>query len=577
MRLLFRIIVGIFALVGFLIVGTGVGVGVFVAHRGPAPPPSESLLEWVADGPMGSASSGRLGALMDDPPSLDHLVQTLDAARADPRVKGLIARLGAVSMRPAEIQELRAAITRFRATGKFTAVHASSYDTSSYWLASAFGEVWMQPSGVLAATGPMIDEPFAREAFDTLGIEPRFERREGYKSAPESMTERAPTPQHREMTGALVADIGRQFVEAVATDRHLDISGARAAIDRAPLLEDEATAAKLVDRLGWRDEFTRDARRRAGDAKVVDIRDYTLPQPEPAAAEIAVIRAVGNIVDGESRDGVRDEVTPGRLVPAFEAAARASDVRAVVFRVDSGGGSAAASDAIRRAVTRTREAGKPVIVSMGGVAASGGYWIAMNANRIVAEPATLTGSIGVFVGKLSFEGLSNRLGVRWEGARDGRNAGMWSPLRPFDDGGVERIKAMADHVYARFLSGVGEARGLSPEAARAVAGGRVWTGAQARENGLVDVLGGMDEALVEARRAARLPDDAPIKLREFPAPKTPLEEIKAVIAGNRGLLSAARTLADAPAVLDALAVVDATAGSLSGGGVQATASIPAIR
>jgi len=576
MRLIFKIVVGVLALVGLIVVGTSVGVGVFVANRSPAPPPSESLLEWVADGPLGSVSSGRLGALMNDEPSPDHLVAVLDAARVDPRVKGLIVRLGAVQTRPAEIQELRAAVARFRAAGKFTAVHAASFNTSSYWLASAFGEVWMQPSGVLGATGPMVEEPFAREALDTAGILPHFERREGYKSAPESMTERAPSPQHREMTGALVADLGRQFVEAVATDRRLEPSGVRAAIDRAPLLEEEATTARLVDRLGWSDEFLREARRRVDNAQVTDIRHYNLPPADPAATEIAVIRAVGNIVDGESRDTAREVVTPGRLVPAFEAAMKDANVKAVVFRVDSGGGSATASDAIRRALVRTREAGKPVIVSMGGAAASGGYWIAMNADRIVAEPATLTGSIGVFVGKLSFEDLSNRLGVRWEGARDGRNAGMWSPLHPFDESGEERIKAMADRIYARFLSGVAEARGMSPETARAVAGGRVWTGAQAREIGLVDVLGGMNEALIEARRAVRLPDDAPIKLREFPAPKTPLEEIRSVIAGNRGLLSAARTLAGSPIVREALEMVDATAG-LSTGGVSATAAVPRFR
>lgn len=573
---MFKIIVGIFALVGLIVVGTGVGVGVFVANRSPAPPPSESLLEWVADGPLESASSSRLGALMSDAPSLDHLVAVLDAARSDPRVKGLVVRLGAVHARPAEVQELRAAVARFRAAGKFTAVHAASFDTSSYWLASAFGEVWMQPSGVLGATGPMVEEPFAREALDTVGILPRFERREGYKSAPESMTESAPSPKHREMTGALIADLGRQFVEAVATDRRMESAVVRAAIDRAPLLEEEATAAGLVDRLGWSDEFLREARRRVDNAEVTDIRRYTLPPTSPTATEIAVIRAIGNIVDGENPEGSRDVVTPGRLVPAFEAATKDANVKAVVFRVDSGGGSATASDAIRRALNRTREAGKPVIVSMGGAAASGGYWISMSADRIVADPATLTGSIGVFVGKLSFQDLSNRLGVRWEGARDGRNAGMWSPLHPFDEAGEERIKAMADRVYTRFLSGVAEARGMSPETARAVAGGRVWTGAQAREIGLVDVLGGMNEALIEARRAVRLPDDAPIKLREFPPPKTPLEEIKSVIAGNRGLLSAARTLAGSSVVREALEAVDATA-DLPTAGVSATASIPRVR
>jgi protease IV len=573
MRIL-SFVIGLFALIGFLFVG-GLVTAVVVATRTGPELPSSVVLELVLDGgTLSDSASGGLKRLVGGDDTLEDLLTALERARTDPRVKGLIARLGSEGPDMAQVQELRGALDRFRASGRFALVYATDYGNASYLLASAFDEVWMQPFGLFALTGPAAEVPFARAALDAAGLLPEVERREAYKSAPNSATEAGFTPAHREMTEALVGDLARQLAEGVAASRRLDPAAVRALIDRAPLTDREALDAKLIDHLGYRDEMEARADERSNEAEFVDLGDYLRANPPPAGegTVIATVEASGSIVDGEDEDGATGKavITPGRLVAAIGKAADDDEVKAILLRIDSGGGSASASESIRRAIVKAREAGKKVVVSMGSTAASGGYWIAMSADHILADPATLTGSIGVFAGKVSGAALSERLGIAWGRVSGGKNAAMWSPLHPFSESERERLKAFTDQIYEGFVAKVAEARRLPPDAVRAVAQGRVWTGAQALDRGLVDELGGREEAVMAIRSLTGLAPDAPVRLVPFPEPPSPLEEALAFLSQDGGWLRAVRVLAAMPGLERWLGVVRAVADG-AGTGVSAQA------
>ncbi|HYF90050.1 signal peptide peptidase SppA, partial [Azospirillum sp.] len=441
----------------------------------------------------------------------------------------------------------------------------------SYLLASAFDEVWLQPLGTLGITGLSAELPFARDAFEQLGVQPQFAQREEYKSFADTFTKSGMTPANREMMEALVADLTKQLVEGIATSRRLAPAAVRTAMDNAPLLSREALDQKLVDRLGYADEARDEALKRAGaGAELVEPFDYlsVAGGPHDAGPTIALIHAVGTITGGKSEKPALGEVAAGSetIVEAIEEAADDPEVRAILFRIDSGGGSVSASEAIRRALVKARQNGKPVIASMGDAAASGGYWIALAADRIVASPATVTGSIGVVAGKFGVGGLSDKLGVHWDRVQGARNAGLWSPVRPFDDSGTERLNAIIDDTYANFLQRVAEARRMSPEQARNVAKGRVWTGAQARELGLVDELGGQDQALILARTAAGLSPDAAVTLTPFPPPKSVTDQLMDLMSGRGELVGALAAVAELRPLLAQLRPLIA---AVQGDGVQA--------
>ncbi|HEY0835806.1 MAG TPA: signal peptide peptidase SppA, partial [Azospirillum sp.] len=282
---------------------------------------------------------------------------------------------------------------------------------------------------------------------------------------------------------------------------------------------------------------------RAGGAETVDAPEYLdiAGPPHDDGPTVALVTVAGAISRGESGGGGGPglgELTAGSdsVVEALNDAIDDDDVRAILLRIDSGGGSVTASESIRRAVVRAREAGKPVIASMGDMAASGGYWIAMNADRIIAAPGTITGSIGVIAGKVSVGQLSEKLGVRWGTIEEGRNAGMWSLLRPFDDAEMARLSDVADAAYAAFLTQVGAARKLPPDTVRAAAKGRAWTGNQALGLGLVDELGDQETALARARQAIGMAPDAPVTLTPFPEPKSTLEEVMDLASGKGDLV-----------------------------------------
>jgi protease IV len=470
--------------------------------------------------------------------SLRAVLDGLQAAARDRRVRGLVATVGG-PVGIARAQELRDAVRAFRESGKPAVAWAESFGefgsgTMAYLLACGFGEVWLQPSGDVGLTGVAVEVTFLRRALDRLGVQPELGRRHEYKNAVDRLVERGFTEAYRQAADRLAESAFEQVVAAVGEGRGLPPDRVRELIDRAPLVATDALAAGLVDRLGYRDEVYTELRARlGGDVQLRYLARYQPRDGVPRLVEKAAGR-VGRRVTGRpepvvalvSGAGIIRQGRSGRsplsgqamgsatLGAALRSAARDDRVRAVVFRVDSPGGSYVASDSIWREVARVRAAGKPV-VSMGEVAASGGYFVCMGADVIVAEPGTLTGSIGVFAGKAVLTGLLDRLGLDTDAVAHGRHARILSPRRPFDQDEWRALETWLDHVYADFVGKVATGRGMPTDQVDAVARGRVWTGADAHERGLVDALGGLDRAAALARERAELPADAP--LRRWPA------------------------------------------------------------
>jgi protease IV len=533
-----RFIVGFFAVIGVIVVvlvAIGVGVGLWL-HKEPA--------ERIADNTV--LTVDLTGALPDQPatrslaqilfPSGMTLADTLGAlARAgdDPRVKGLVARIGDGGMGIAEIQELRGAIAAFRARGKRAVAYADTFGelssgTRSYYLAAAFDEIWLQPLGMVGLVGLRAEIPYFRGTLDMLGIVPDFEHREEYKDAANALTETAMTGPEREELQGLLQSIYGQIVQGIAADRKLDVRTVRTLTDRAPLLLEDALKAHLIDHVGYREDAIASF---GGGTERLSLARYfdAVGAPHRNGPTVALIYATGLMARGGGDNGnpifgsgimSADEVTR-----AFALARRDKTVRAILFRIDSPGGSAVAAETIWEAVKRARAAGKPVIVSMGDVAGSGGYYIAAPADKIVAEPATLTGSIGVVAGKLAFGGLLKKLGGNSDSVQIGANAGMFSLLKDFAPGERQRLTAVLDDIYATFKHRVADGRKLDANAVEAVAKGRVWSGEDAKARGLVDALGGFDTALALAKQAAGLRADQDVTLKLYPAPRSEFERL----------------------------------------------------
>ncbi len=457
-------------------------------------------------------------------PQRGPLLRTLHEAGADRRVVGLVAKVGG-TLPWALAQELRAGVTAFAASGRPTVAWAETFgagggDLPAYALATAFDEVWLQPTGDLALLGVAVETTFLRGALDKLGVEPELEGRYEYKNAVDRISRTELTPAHRESLERLSGSLLDRAVADVAAGRGLTTDEVRRLVDSGPRTADEARRAGLVDRLGYRDEVYASVRARVGEDAALLFADRWHPRRRPPLptlpgrprGHVALVEVRGGIVSGASRRGASGPSVGSDTVTADLRAVLDDDgARAVVLHVDSPGGSAVASDTIWREVCRVRESGRPVVVSMGAVAASGGYYVACPADVVVALPATLTGSIGVFGGKLVVAELLERVGLTTGVVEQGARARMFSARRPFTDEERERLDASLDAVYEDFTRRVAEGRNLTREAVEAVARGRVWTGVDARDVGLVDELGGLHDAVRIARARADLPDRAPVR------------------------------------------------------------------
>ncbi len=491
---------------------------------------SRGLLEAPPAGPLQALRSLQR-------PTLRQVTDAVEKAATDPRVRGLVAHIGPWQPSLAQSSELRSAVHRLRESGRRTVAWTESFGelgpgNTGYHLASAFEEVWLQPSGQVGLVGLAAEAVFLRGTLDKLGVEPQIGQRYEYKTAADTFVADGMTDPHREMLTRLVESAMETLVGDVAADRGLSHQQVRAAVDAAPLSAVAARDQGLVDRIGYRDEVYAATREALGERPGAELGllfaerygrsglgelSSGVPARLRSGETVAVVQAVGPIHLGRSGGSPMSGRSVGSdtLSSALRAAGRDELVRAVVLRVDSPGGSYVASDAVRREVQALRKAGTTVVASMGTLAASGGYFIAMPCEKIVANPGTLTGSIGVLAGKQVLTTALERVGVRRESVASGRYADMFSTDRPFDTEEWRRLEAWLDDVYEDFTAKAAEDRGMDVESLRALARGRVWTGADAAAHGLVDELGGLSHAVDVTCRLAGL-DRSKAQVRSFP-------------------------------------------------------------
>ncbi len=494
------------------------------------------------------------------------VVEALQKASHDDRVKGLVARVGQSGVRLAQVQEVRDAIIAFRASGKPAIAYAETFGevspgNSSYYLATAFDTIYLQPSGDVGLTGLMYEQPFVRGTLDKLGIVPRLEGRKEYKSYRYMFTERKYLPPHREAIAQVMESQFSQIVTGISAARKLTTDQVRLLINEGPFFGKQAVDAKLIDGLEYRDEVYEKIKGKAGaKAEVLPLAAYgkRAGSPYEKGTTVALIYGVGGIIRGKNAyDPASGEILMGSdtIASAIREAVEDDDVKAILFRIDSPGGSYVASDTIWREIINAKKAGKPVIASMGGRAASGGYFIAMAADKIVAQPGTITGSIGVFGGKMITTGFWNKLGVTWDEVHTSKNADAWTQTKDFTPAQRARFAQWLDRVYDDFTDKVSQGRKLSKEEVEKIAKGRIWTGEDAKRLGLVDELGGYPVALRLVRIAAKLPENAPVRLKVFPEKKSLfafVSDLKS-IGGEEGTENAvARTLEEVQPLVRAI-------------------------
>jgi protease-4 len=485
-----------------------------------------SYLALELDGSIPEQPASDFGSLFERrPPPLRALVESLDRAASDPSVSALVVKVG---MLPdagwAKVQELRAAILRFRSSGKPAYAHIELCSNKEYYLATACTKIYAVPSAILDVSGLATEITFLRGSLDKLGVQAQFEGVGKYKNAPNQFTETGFTPPHREQMEAMLDSLFGEYLAAIAKGRSRSLDEARELIDRGPYDAQEAKRAGLVDDLRYRDQIEqelKDASRTTPARYLRAARPFFDTRPK-----IALVYAVGDIIPGGSQRGPFGGEYAGAdtVSAAFRQAREDSSIRAVVFRVDSPGGFGPAADVMWREVAVTKRR-KPVIVSMGDYAASGGYYVSMGADYVLAQPGTLTGSLGVFSGKFNLRGFYDKIGMSKELLARGKNALIYTEYRPWNEGERARIQTMNRAFYDDFVKRAAEGRKKSFEEIDAVAQGRVWTGAEALQQGLVDRLGGFGDAIEVAKQRAGIAKGQDVALMVLPARKGLLETL----------------------------------------------------
>lgn len=473
---------------------------------------------------------GVIGQFMAPPPTVRSIVDTLRKAKVDTRVTGVIVRPAGTAALWAKVQEVRDAIADFRTSGKPIVGYLEQGGEQEFYLASACDKVFLMPTASLDLTGIASYELFLRGMLDKIGAYPDVLHVGEFKTAGNTYTEHSFTPAHREMAESLNRDLYEQLVRGLATGRHKSEAEIRALIDHGPFLPEDAVRAGLIDDVAYEDEIDDKVQLASGTLKHLNAADYRRVSATSLGLNkgprIAVIYAVGMITSGESNEETAQTVGSDTLVQQLRKVRADNSVKAVVLRIDSPGGSAIASDVIWREVMLTREA-KPVIASMSDVAASGGYYIAMPAHDIVAEPATLTGSIGVVMVKFVLKGTMDKIGVNMEGVTSGRYADLYSPVRPFSPEERQIVESHMQATYEAFVEKAAAGRKTTPERIDAIGQGRVWTGKQAKDLGLVDELGGLQRALALAKTRAKIDPNAEVELVVYPQRKSFYELMQA--------------------------------------------------
>jgi len=535
---------GVFA--GLVLFFVGVPILFIAAVAGsarPAPPPSRTILtldlrQTLPD----QAPQSPFAFLQGRQMSVVSSVETLHRAMGDTRVKGLLIRLPEGGLSPASADELSAAIRAFRDAGKPVYAHSqgiypSGISTATYMLGAASGHFWMQPGASLQSVGFANEDLFFKRAFDKYGVKADYEQRYEYKNAVNPYLYDDYTPAHRQAELGWMTSVYTSELNAAAVDRHVPAASLKAVLEAGPYSAEDAVAKGLIDHAGQEHEVEAALKAAAGsDAKFVELSAYraSLARARPStvstpttAPTIAVIGAEGAITTGASSGaafGGSSTVYSDDVAKAFYDAIDDHAVKAIVFRVSSPGGSDTASEQILSALSAAKAAGKPVVVSMGTYAASGGYWISAEASEIVAQPTTLTGSIGVFGGKFVIGPALARFGVDTRSLSVGGDfASAFGSDKPLSPSQRAQFSAWMDRIYAGFVARVASGRHLSPDRVREIAKGRVWTGAQAKDLGLVDRLGGFYDAVAEAKRLAGIPRGDRVALTAFPSQRSPFE------------------------------------------------------
>lgn len=469
--------------------------------------------------------------MMSERATVRDVVDAIDRGADDERVVGLVAKIGAAPLGMAKVQEIREAVQRFRAHKKFAVAYAETFGefgpgNGAYYLATAFDQIYLQPSGDIGLTGIILESPFIKGTLGKLGVKFHGDHRYEYKNALNLFTETKFTAPHKEAMTAIMMSWFNQMKDGICQARQIAPEKFQSLVDAGPYLGKEAVDAKLVDGVAYRDEVYSQAKTKAGGrAEFLYLGKYLdrAGRPHDRGKAIALVFGVGGVTRGKSDyDPVQGTVNMGSetVAGAIRAAAADKDIKAILFRVDSPGGSYVASDTIWREVVLARKAGKPVIVSMGDVAGSGGYFVAMAADKIVAQPGTITASIGVLGGKMLTSGMWDKVGLSWDEVHQGNNATMFTGTKDYTPAEWARFEAWLDRVYVDFTGKVADGRKLSKEKVLEIAKGRIWSGQDAKNLGLVDELGGYDTALKLARKAAGIPDGEDVKIVVYPRPKT---------------------------------------------------------
>ena len=491
--------------------------------------------------------------LGDRKPTVMSIVRGLDQAQRDARVKGVMMDLGG-GLSVAEAEEITAALRRFRAAGKFVVAYSHGFTSSGlgdYLTATGADKIWMQPMSPFSPSGVGAGEVFFRGLLDKVQAEPQIIKRAEFKSAADTFMEKSMTEPDRLQLTTLLNSVYHSATRAAAGERKVPLEKLVSTLDNGPQFAGDAKKAGLIDNLGYDDEARAAVLKRAGkDAKEISLMKFLRAKESSgefgSGTRIALIEAAGDIVDGTAEPGFfggNPVIASDNLSDAIRDAGNDSRIKAIVLRVDSPGGSVTASDQILHAIKSVQAKGKPVVVSMGGVAASGGYYISSGAQKIVAEPSTITGSIGVLTGKVSFAKSLGLIGVGAEQVGVGKNALIDSPLAPFSDDQLALINSQVDRIYADFLQKVATGRNLPLHKVEEIAKGRIWSGTDAKTIGLVDRIGGLWTAVDEARTLAKVPANEAVVLQRYPSPKGFFESLENLFGGTAAGVRAAQGLA----------------------------------
>ena len=514
-------------------------LALFVGHE-PQVSTNSTLVLKIGGDLQEMEPGGVIGQFFETPPTVRSLVDSLRKAKVDRRVSSVIIRPTGTAALWGKVQEIRDAIIDFRRSGKPIVGYLEYGGEQEFYLASACDKVFLMPAASLDLTGMASYELFLRGTLDKIGAYPDTLHIGEYKTASNTFTEHTFTPAHREMAESLNGDLYNQLIRGLADGRHKSEKEIRDLVDHGPFLPEDAVRAGLVDDLAYEDELDDKVKLAKGNVNFLSESDYRRVTPASVGLNrgprIAVIYATGIIASGDSNyDSPSGQVLGADTMVEYLRKARAdSSIKAIVLRIDSPGGSAIASDVIWREVMLTRGV-KPVVASMSDVAASGGYYIAMPAHAIVAEPATLTGSIGVVMLKFVIDGTLKKIGMNMEGVTKGRYADLYSPVRAFSPDERAKVQEHMQATYDTFVEKAASGRNTTPERIDAIAQGRVWTGSQGKQIGLVDELGGLDRALAVAKQRAKIAPESEVELVVYPGKKSFYDIVKNPLgASERG-------------------------------------------